>query len=210
MINEVLLVRNLLNGVGINKSCLYQHCYLLAKYYLQQGYEAIEVRRCIFDWACKYRIHLDATKLNVNRLIYKAESDKRRLREDVTVRISKKDINEITDRFDSLKTRKIALALLCYAKATADSDNCFDISVQSFCNWLHVDYSRMLRAYLKELQTFKYIERVSKTNSKKVYAWDGNAKSQSSNFKMLVSFNNSGEYILKNNDIESLFNECFP
>ena len=209
MINEVLLVENLLNGIGIDENCMYQHCYLIAKYYLQQGYEPFAVRKKIFAWANAYKIYLDAEKLNLNQVIYKAGEDKRRLREDIIIRVSGKDLKEITDRFDNPKTRKVALAILCYAKAAADRDNCFDLSVVSFCSWLNMDYSFMLKTYLRELQSFGYIRKM-KTSERKTFSWNGNVKSKSANFKLLVNFNNSGEHILVNNDIDALFEECFP
>lgn len=209
MINEILLVQNLLDGIGINKACLFQHCYLLAKYYLQLGYEPVDVRRNIFAWANKYNLYLSSTKININRIIFKAQEDKRRLREDVVVRVSQKDLDNIAERFDNPKTRRIALAMLCYAKVAADSANEFELSIISFCNWLGVDFSRMHRAYLKELQTFGYVERISKTHVKKIYSWDRNVKSKAANFKLLVKFNNSGTHVLRNNDIDALFHECF-
>lgn len=210
LINEVLMVQDLLDGNGINKRCLYGHCYLLAKYWLQQGLEPLEVRKNIFAWACKYHLHLAADKLNVNRLIYKAESDKRRLREDVTVKVSQSDLDEITSRFDSARTRKVALAMLCYAKAAADQDNCFDLSIESFCNWLGCGRSVMYDDYLRELQVFGYIDRNEYKKTKRIFSWEKNVKSKSANFKLLVPFNNSGEYQLINNDIDALFDECFP
>lgn len=189
---------------------MYQHCYLIAKYYLQQGFDMYDIRKKIFSWATNNKIYLDSAKLNVNQIIYKAKEDKRRLREDVVIRVSAKDLKEITDRFDNSKTRKVALAILCYAKAAADRNNCFDLSILSFCSWLHMEYSFMHKSYLKELQNFEYIERIRKTPSKKVYSWNGNMKSKSSNFKLLVKFNNSGDYQLIDNDIDTLFRECFP
>ena len=209
MINEILLVENLLNGHGINKKCLYQHCYLLAKYYLQQGYTPLETRQKIFDWACQNHLYLHQTSLNVNRLLDKASSDKRRLRGDEPVRISETDIKNITDRFDSVKARKVALALLCYAKAFADSDNQFQISIVSLCNWLRIGTTQMHTSYLKELQTFEYISRVQDADEKTIFSWDNVVKSKSGTYKLMVKFVNAGKYELHNNDIEDLYHRCF-
>lgn len=210
MINEILLVENLLDGKCIDKQCLFQHCFLIAKYYLQQGKEAKEVRKLIFDWATKYRIHLDIEELNVNRLIYKAMNDKRRLREDVSIKISHNDIKEITSRFDSKKTRKVALAILCYAKAAADRDNCFNLSVTALCSWIHVDYSHTLSKTLHELSLFEYIDYNTNKQNQKTYTWGRMTRSKSSKFKLLVPIYNGGAYQLIDNDIDALFNECFP
>ena len=72
-----------------------------------------------------------------------------------------------------------------------------------------MDYSFMLKTYLRELQSFGYIRKM-KTSERKTFSWNGNVKSKSANFKLLVNFNNSGEHILPNNDIDALFEECFP
>lgn len=208
MINEALLVKDLLNGTGINKKCLYQHCYLMSKYYLELGYSKFETRQKIFDWAKKYSLWLNADKTNLNQIIYKAHMDKRPLRKDVQVYVSRADIERINERFDNTRTQKIALALLCYAKAAADSDNCFDISVLSFSNWMNIDQTQLYRKYLKELQTFEYIEPVDK-NKKNTFSWNKKIKSKSARFKMLVPLRNKGEYELTGNDIDTLYNECF-
>lgn len=207
MVNEVLLVENLLQGIGVNKNCLFQHCYLMAKYYLQQGLSPFETRKKIFDWAKSQHIYLDSTTLNVNRLIYKAEGDQRRLHEDEPVRISDDDIREITDRFDTPKVRKVALALLCYAKAFSDENNQFSISITSLCNWLSLGVTQMHASYLKELEIFDYIKRVN--THVKVYSWDGNAKSKSANLQLTVRTVNVGTHELVDNNIDALYAECF-
>ena len=188
--------------------CMYQHCYLISKYYLQQGFEPFEVRQRIFAWAKQHKIFLDAKQLNLNQIIYKANRDATRLRDDITIRISSEDLDEITARFDNMKTRKAALGILCYAKAAADQRNCFNLSLATFCNWIGIGYSYMLKKYLVELQSFGYLTKLV-SGKKKTFSWDNNVKSKASTFKLLVPFNNSGEYILVNNDIDALFKECF-
>lgn len=208
MVNEILLVEQLLNGNGINERCLYQHCYLLSKYYLQSGCDALQTRRLIFDWAKANKLFLDASVLNLNQVIFKAERDKRRLRDDIPVRISEQDIYEITYRFDNEKVRKVALAILCYAKASANSDDRFTLSVESFCNWVGYKHSVMYEQYLKELQKMKYIEKMKKSN-KQTFSWNRNVKTKASEYKILVSIANIGKYQLHDNDIDALFAECF-
>ncbi len=208
MINEVLLVEDLLNGKGVNERCMYQHCYLMSKYFLQQGLEPPEVREKIFAWATSQKIFLDVKEINVNQIIYRASHDKIRLRENTAVMISSHDIEEIKKRFDRPKTRKIALAILCYAKASADSDNNFDLSIVSFSNWLQLNYNSVRTTYLPELMFFGYIRKLH-SSGKKIYAWDGKVKTKSSRFKLLVSFKNSGEYQLFDNNIDALYSKCF-
>ena len=74
MINEVALAENLLNGIGINKKCMYSHIYTLAKYYLSQGNDEAETRKLIFTWAGQQKIWI-ADEYNVNQIIYKARHE---------------------------------------------------------------------------------------------------------------------------------------
>lgn len=208
MINEVLLVEDLLSGKGVNERCMYQHCYLMSKYFLQQGLDPSKVREKIFSWATSQKIFLDVTEINVNQIVYRAAHDKNRLRENTIVKISSHDLEEIKKRFDRPKTRKVALALLCYAKAAANSDNEFVLSVLAFSNWLHISCNSVRTSYLPEIIFFGYLEKVS-TPNKKIYAWDSKAKSKAQKFKLLVDFKNVGEYQLIDNNIDVLYDECF-
>lgn len=209
MVNEMLLVQDLLSDKPVYKKCMYGYCYLLAKYWLQEGCSPLQVRKNIFEWATERHLYLNVTKLNVNQLIYKAEKDKRRLREDVTVRISERDIEEITSRFDNDRIRRTALAILCYAKVAADKDNCFDMSIEMLCHWLGYSRTRVYESYLRELQVFDYIDRTEYKKENTTRSWNGNVKSKSANIKLLVPFNNSGSHQLIDNDIDTLYDECF-
>lgn len=204
MINEILEVQEYLDGNNINKKCLYRTCFMLAKWYKQQGLSNVEIREKIFEWGKTYNIYI---KYNVNSIIYQALEDKHRLRGDeAVVRISQSDIDEITRRFDSVPCRKTALGILCYAKVSADSDNEFNISALALSNWLHLDSGHMSGRYLKELMDFEYIKKVHNSST---FSWDKNIKSTSLRLKLLVPFDNKGDYILANNDIEHLYNGTF-
>lgn len=204
MINEILEVQNYLNGKDINKKCLYRICYMLAKWFKQQGLSYIEIRQSIFEWGKKNDIYITC---NLNSIIYKALSDKQRLREKIEVRISETDINEIKKRFDSKNCRKLALALLCVAKVSADSENIFSVSVTSLANWIGVDPGNCSTRYISELIDFDYIE---KSNLPKVtYSWNGKVKSKSLTLKIKVPLFNNGNYILEDNNIKKLYSEIF-
>ena len=204
------MVENLLNGVGINaKYCLYQHCYMLAKYYLQQGLSAIEVREKIFAWAAANNIYIAGSDINLNQLIFHADADDRKLRGDVTVRISEADIQEIVNRFDKTKVRKVALAVLCYAKVTADEHNQFVMSVAGLSNWLGYNYNFMLERYLPELAKLGYIDRVIRNAPKKSSRFQTNPRVRPSTYQIFVPHNNAGKFRLHNNDINTLYQDCF-
>lgn len=213
MINEVALAENLLNGIGINKKCMYSHIYTLAKYYLSQGNNEAETRKLIFTWAGQQKIWI-ADEYNVNQIIYKARHDGRSIRDKDIIRVSKDDIEAIKARFDGKKVRKAALGLLCTAKAIADQDGIFPLSLVSFCNWVGIGSTQMCEKYMPELIMFEYVQKIQseeqKTTSWK-FQWAGNSniKSKSNSYKILVPFKNEGEYLLKHNDLDALYDECF-
>lgn len=174
----------------------------------------LEVRHKIFDWATQYHIHLDREKLNLNRIIFSAKEDKRKLRGDITVGISSADLTKIGDDFDTPTVRKLALALLCYAKVMADRENTFDISFYQLCDWCKCSKTQFYSYYLKELTGYGFLEIIKNERNKKIWSWDKNVKNKSATVKLQVNCNNvtSGNdvHYLRDNDLEQLYNECFP
>lgn len=203
LIDESVVVRNLLDGKHIHKKCLYRNCYLLAKYYKQQGYDQMAIREAIFDWGNKYGVYIS---YNLNNIIRNAMKDKQRLRDNVIVHISDDDIENIVRRFDGKNVRKVALALLCCAKATADRDGEFCVSSVSLGAWVGIANSNIISRYLPELSDFGYVRKVE---SKAAFSWDKDDKYKQTHLKMLVPFSNTGEYVLEENDIHKLYKECF-
>jgi len=203
MVDEVLEVQEYLQGKNINPKCLYRICYMLVKWYKQQGLSHLEIREAIFNWGKTNNIYIHC---NVNNIIYQAINDKNRLRENVIVRINNNDIQEIIKRFDSRNCKLLALSLLCLAKCSADRDGEFNVSLLALSNWTKIDYSNISKRYLPELIDFGY---VSKQENKRVFSWDKNVKSKSVSLKIMLPFSNSGTYILKNNDIHELYDEIF-
>lgn len=197
-------VENLLKGEGINKKCTYWNCFLLAKYYTEQGLEPFDIRKNIRAWAEKYNVELET---NLNRIIIDMPRENRRkLRDNVTVRISDTDIERISTCFDSSKSRRAALAMLCYAKAAADKDGYFYLPVAVFAGWIHQDYSYVLRHYVKEMKSMGFVESV-KRSKKKRFSWE--EQKEKSNFRILVPHHNTGNYVLVDNNIDALYVECF-
>lgn len=203
MINEVDLVKDLLSGTGIDKKCLYRDCYLLAKWYKQNGCNHMEIRENIFKWAKDNNIYIT---YNLNNIIRKAMNDKSRLRDNVVVRISGKDVIEIGRRFDGRNVRMLALAMLCYAKANANRDGEFSISSVALGCWIGIANSNILSRYLPELEDFGYIK---KLDCAKAHSWDASDKYKQLRLKLLVPFANDGAVILNGNNIAELYDECF-
>lgn len=206
MINETILVQQYLNGENINPSCLYRTCFLLAKWYKEQGIEdKLQVRTNIFEWANKYGVYLP---LYLNACIDNAFGDDRRLTENITVRVSEEDVAEIKRRFDNKKTRKVALAILCYAKTFANSKGEFRISQVSFADWVNIDPANVGRRHFRELIDYGYMTRIDNGSAKHNF-WNKDVKTKMNKYKISVPIRNTGEYILEDNNIDKLYEEIF-
>lgn len=177
---------------------------MLAKWFKQKGMSNIEIREAIFAWGKKYSIYIE---YNLNSIIYQALSDKHRLRDKMEIRVSDADIDEIKKRFDSQNCRKLALAILCLAKASADNENKMLVSVTALSNWVGIAASNVSARCIPELIDFEYISKVESNN--KTYSWDKNVKSKSLNLKICVPIENSGQYILNDNNIGELYSTIF-
>lgn len=205
MINETLQVQQYLNGENINKETLYRTCFLLVKWFREQNISnKMEIRNNIFAWASKHKVFID---FNLNGCIDSAFNDNSRLTTDTIIKISQNDINDIRSRFDDKNTKKIALAVLCYAKAFSDSNSEFSLSCTSLGCWTNIHYTNVSRRYINELIDYGYISLVEQGNTKSV--WGNKARTKMNRYKINVSIRNAGEYILKDNDIDSLYREIF-
>lgn len=204
LINEMIEVNSYLNRKVDTKKLqqnLYRVCFLLAKWYKEQGLTPVEIREKIFLWAKEKNIYI---KHNVNDIIKRALEDKTRLKDNVVVKISEGDLAEINRRFDNKKTKFVALAILAYAKVYADRDREFNLSSVEFGNWVGIHHSNLRRRYLTELIDFGYISKLVAPKSS--FKWDGDTANK---YKIHVPIHNDGKYILDNNDIRGLYYKIF-
>ncbi len=204
MINEVAEVQRYLAGKNLKKDNLYHILLLIAKWYKEQGYPKLKIRESIFAWAKENGIHI---KYNVNDLIGRALEDKRRLTDNVVVRVNQADIAEINRRFDSRKTKYVALAFLCYGKAYADRDREFSVSSAALGAWLDMSRSTLQTIYIPELVDYEYLSIIQKPQN--TYSWGAKKSFHSTKYRLEVPIHNSGEFILTNNNIQKLSAEIF-
>lgn len=206
MIDETLEVKEYLDGQHLNSNNLYRICYLLAKWYGEQGMDNLSVREAIFKWANTYNVYI---KYNVNDIIKCANEDKRRLTAHVAIHVSSDDIAEISRRFDRPKIRFTALALLCFAKAHADKDGVFTVSSVALGSWLGIHRSTLQRQYMQELRDFKYLE-VVKSPRNSAFAWNRlDTYAKSNRYRLLVPLRDDGEFVLEGNEILKLYRQVF-
>ena len=206
MLNEIQEVKEYIDGKNITQKRLYRICYLLAKWYAQQGKNKMEIRQEIFAWGKKYDIYINQ---NVNNIIYTALNDKRRLRGDDKIYISRRDIDEINKRFDNKKVKLTALAILCYAKCFSNDKGEVKISLLALGHWLGIDDSYLSKKVIKEILDFDFMKKLESTNGDLFFNWGGNIKSKSPIFKLLVPVENNGDYCFNDNDIAKVYNDLF-
>lgn len=150
-------------------------------------------------------------KYNVNDIITSARSRSDRLKDNVTLYISETDINRIVRLFDSKNTRKLALALLCYAKVYANKNGEFDISLSALAGWCGITRQHISHSYLPELIELGYI---SKNKSEPTTVWHKAKKATTSRYapmrlKIEVPLYNAGKFQLIRNDFKKLYSNVF-
>ena len=201
LINERLEARQYIEGNNLNKRCVYHICYIMAKYYRDDGLGHEAIRERLKEWEGKYGYCFE---FDVNKVIYNVMDSRTPLRGDVPGFINTTDIEEIRKRFDSKNTRLLALALLAYGKACANKYGDCNVSLLGVANWLHVDYSNLVNRSFKELIDFGYIARVD-TKKK----WIKSSRNQVTRIHFNVPLVNTGDNRVMDNNIVRIFNEYF-
>ena len=205
MVNEIYETQQYLEGKSIVTNNLYRVCYLLVCHYKEKGYKKMEIREALFEWGKQHNIFI---KYNVNNIINRVfDSDKAILLKAPVVKINKQDITEIKKRFDDNKTRLVALAMLCYAKAHGNEDGEFNISSVGLGAWLNINRKALRIKYIKELIEYDFITEIEKPLNN--MRWEQPYDSQSTQYRINFPVHNSGKATLINNDIRLLFSEVF-
>ena len=207
MVNEVYEVKQYLNGENISKKNLFRICYMLAKWYHEQGLTQLEIRDKIFLWGKENNIYI---KYNVNNdiisKIYRYNPPKLK---SVEVKINAQDIENINRRFDNRKTKMVALAILCYAKVHSDKYNHFNISSMHLSFWLNMNRRGLRQRYIRELIDYEFITEFSYNKPKCFKTWDVAFEEQSTRYQLIVPSENTGEFILQGNNVKKLYTEIF-
>ena len=204
MINEILEAKDYIAGKNINKNNLYRTIYLMAKYHIMQGVPIPDIRQKIFDWGRENNIWI---KYSVNDITIRAAEDRKKLSSPESVNVSNEDVARIVKLFDTPRVQCCALALLCYAKVYANKNGEFPLSSIPFSNWVGIDRSYFQRKVVKELDMFGYVKVINVPQKKP--RWDEGEHLATTRYKMLVPYDNVGEYKLNGNDIQLLFRELF-
>lgn len=204
IIDELIEVKDYINGKKINKRCLYRTCVLIARYFANQGLDFMSIQKNMFSWGKNNNVYIP---FNVNRIIKKELSNPQKLKTGIKVFVSNNDIEEINNRFQTKNSRIAALGILCYSKVFADEDGFMNLSLSSLSNWIGVNYYNMSSRYIPELITCGYIDKDH--SSSDVFSWDSKIRSKNLRIHINVPHKNVGEFELKDDDIINLYKEIF-
>ena len=204
MIDELTDVKKYLAGEGLSHDIEYRICLLLAKWFYQNGaVTREEIREQLKDWAKENEFFISVA---MNPLIDKVIKENMTLQGSAPVPISLREVELITDRFDSYGERITALAVLCYAKVYSDCNGSFKLSISSLAKWLCME-QRTVRNHLKTLCDFGFIKQ--KENGG-ISSWYNNVVvSALHKYQLDFTPDVDGDYQLIHNNINKLYDDVF-
>lgn len=205
MIDEVAEVKQYLAGKSPEeKKRLYRACYMIAKYLKEDGMSPVDAVSFIDKW-------LDGGghgKINLLQCVNAAYMNENKLSHGRRVVISNEDVQAIMERAPLESDRKVALALLCNAKAFADKKGIFQASTEAVANWIDMNGANVRNRNIARLCKWGYIDKVD-TDRGKASKRFSRYRCRSSLFKILVPYKNAEGVELVNNDIQSLYHTLF-
>ena len=204
MIDEKLEVEKYLAGENIYKSeCTFRMCTLMAKYYRDQNYSPVEIRKKIFDWGKKYGVYITHNVNDIIRMVI-LKNEPLHIGD---VYVNEKDIKEINDRFSRKNTKLCALAMLLLAKEYGGDSGILAFSQADFARWVGILQPNVSMEF-DELEFFDYLEKI-RLDENTTFVWNGNIVGKNVRYRLKVPYENIGEYKLENNDIRELYSKIF-
>jgi len=205
MVNERYEAQQYLEGKKITNDNAFRAYYLMTCLLRESGLSKDEIRAKVKEWE---EVHSIKKKYDVNKIVRNVfDYEDEVYLCDPIVKINKRDVEIINSRFDNKKTKLIALAMLCYAKAYANKENEFHISTVALSAWSGLHRKTIASRYIKELIDFGYLETVKKFCANR--EWSGSYRLQSTKYRIKLNLHNSGDNILEGNDIRLLFSRLF-
>ena len=201
MIDEVAEVKKYMSGQPPEEqSRLYRACYMISKLMKADGESPVDAVSFIRDWLNGHKTN----GLNLLQCVNAAYINETELHSGCRVFVSETDAQNIVDHAPTETDRKVALALLCNAKAFADRRGVFRASTEQLANWLDMKGANVRGRNIRRLCEWQYIAKVDTDKGKAAGRFSKYRRSVSC-FKLLVPYKNTGEHELIDNDIEALY-----
>lgn len=205
MIDEVLEVKKYLAGEPPReKKRLYRACYMIAKYLKEDGKSPVDTVSFIHDWAKGETW----TTVNLLQCVNAAYMNDTKLRRGRRVFVSDADVQAIMEHAPTDTDRKVALAMLCNAKAFANKKGVFQASTEAIGSWIGLSGANIRNRNIKRLCEWRYIEKVDTDRGKGSGRFTKYNREQSC-FRMLVPFSGNDGEELVDNDIGALYTKLF-
>lgn len=205
MIDEVAEVKQYLNGEHLeHKRNYYRACYLVTRYYKQLGMNEEQTFLEVAKWVRQFGLKLD---FSLAGCVSAAYVNQHMLRSGVTVWISQEDADNIRLYSANRQDRRVALALLCCAKAYANEDGEFCASSCALATWLGMDSSNLRSRHIDRLERLGYLKRIGRMDT--MHGWQKNYWRNSYRFRILVPYHQDGKWKLVANDIRTLYEQVF-
>ena len=205
MIDEVAEVLQYLEGQMLeHKRNYYRACYQITRFYKKLGCSEEDTFLKVAEWVRKYELKLD---FSLAGCVASAYANPYELRCGEKVRISQKDADYIKLYSANKQDRRIALALLCCAKVYANKEGEFSASSCTLATWLGMDSANIRSRHIDRLEKLGYLKRIGRMDTMR--GWQKNYWRTSYRFKILVPYDQNGEWELVNNDIKTLYEQVF-
>lgn len=205
MVDEIAEVKRYLDGNGLEDSGnYYRACYMITKYYRGLGYSRQDTFSRVAEWVRKYNLTFEFSLIGCVSAAYASETG---LRCGATVKISQADADCIRLYSRNRNDRKVALALMCCAKAFADEDGTFTASSGALASWLGMAAPNVRERQIRHLVEYGFVERVNADSS--MHGWRKNYLRNAMCFRMKVPYARSGKWTLQCNDIRTLYEQIF-
>lgn len=195
MIDEFAEVLEYLNGKRPTKKTEYRCIYLLARYCAELELDEQTATRLILHWG-RHEVGYEFS-IRVSHVVFYALAKPLPIRRGEKVMICQGELLDIKDRFRKPKMRLLALGLLAYAKAMADDNGVFDISIVGLNDWLGLNLSSTNR-WLKVMEEEGFIERIPVRKRAK------RMRTPITKMRMLMPYQLCGMYEISENDVFGL------
>ncbi len=204
MIDEIAEVKNYMAGEPPeDRQQMYRACYMIAKYMKEDGKSPVDTVSFLNEWSGR-----STRGVNLLQCVNAAYTNENKLRRGGQVYISDADVEAIIEHSPTETDRKVALALLCNAKAFADRRGVFQASTEGLASWLGMKGPNVRGRNLRRLVEWRYIDKIDTGKGKTSGRFTKYSRGVSC-FKILVPYENTGKYALKDNDINSLYHAIF-
>lgn len=154
MINEAMIVEDLLNGKIINPYQMRYYCTLLVRFCIGKGMSDDEIYDFIFSWANKNGYYI---KLYLSVIVKRCRENYVELNRS-PIYLSNRELNYVKNNIKSKVSKRLAIAIILYAKFTKQTGDIVEIPVATISDWIGCkNKSNVYNIYLKNLSDIGFL-----------------------------------------------------